>query len=322
MERQEPRHYIFHTKGVCPPEIHFDLTNAGCIQKLRFVGGGCPGNAELVGRLLEGRAVNEVLDGLTGIVCRNGTSCPDQLARALEAATHGELAPAESFRLAVDTRPHRKIGFVGDLDGNAAVWKVLHQAMVADGLDAVYCIGNLTAAAGTANADHDAILKAIRTQKIPALAGQRDWTYAHQESCTGESTIAPRNRDFLLRRPQVQQFQIGESIGLAFYGAYLQELPGYSDFDPFALEMNMVCNLSNFLEDTHVFPALEAMTPQFTARVVVFAQPRRWQQHTVGGVLFAGVGPACTPDTLAWGVLEHTPEGVSFTPHTSPFESE
>lgn len=322
MELQHPRRYIFETTGVCPPEIHFDLTDTNTIQNVRFVGGGCPGNAALVGRLLEGRAVEDILAGLSGIDCRNHTSCPDQLARALKAAVREELHPAESFRLAVDATPRRKIGLIGDLDGNPAALAALRKAMAADELETVYCIGNLTAESGAGNADNEALLRWVHKHNIAALAGQRDWVYAGNTSNGAENAISARGRDILLRLPQVQQFQMGEQIGMAFYGEYLQDLPAYSDFAPFALEMNMVCNLSNFMQDTCVFPALEAMTPQFTAQVVVFAQPRRWQQHTVGDVLFVGAGPACVDNILSWGVLEQCPEGVIFTTRTIPFEPE
>lgn len=46
--------------------------------------GGCAGNTQAVARLVVGRPVTEVVSLLKGIQCRNGTSCPDQLARALE----------------------------------------------------------------------------------------------------------------------------------------------------------------------------------------------------------------------------------------------
>ena len=48
-------------------------------------GGRCPGNTQGVAKLVVGRKVEEVIALLKGIQCRNGTSCPDQLARALEA---------------------------------------------------------------------------------------------------------------------------------------------------------------------------------------------------------------------------------------------
>ncbi len=53
--------------------------------------GGCPGNTQAVARLVVGRRVEEVVAVLKGIVCRAGTSCPDQLARALEAEVEGSL---------------------------------------------------------------------------------------------------------------------------------------------------------------------------------------------------------------------------------------
>ena len=76
--------FIYPTQGVCPPEIHFKVNN-GRLEEIRFVGGGCPGNAQLVARLLEGKPLAEALEYLVGIDCRNGTSCPDQLAAAVTA---------------------------------------------------------------------------------------------------------------------------------------------------------------------------------------------------------------------------------------------
>jgi hypothetical protein len=68
--------------------------------------------------------------------------------------------------------------------------------------------------------------------------------------------------------------------------------------------MNLVCRLSQFLQDQTVFPALAAMTPQFTTRVVLFSQPQNWGHWEVGGVHFMGVGRAWTETGLAWGLLE------------------
>lgn len=46
--------------------------------------GACPGNTQGVAKLVVGRKVEDVIALLKGIRCRNGTSCPDQLARAQE----------------------------------------------------------------------------------------------------------------------------------------------------------------------------------------------------------------------------------------------
>lgn len=71
------------TQGTCSRAIDYEVTD-GVITACRFVGG-CPGNTQGVARLAVGRKVEDVIAALKGIQCRNGTSCPDQLARALEA---------------------------------------------------------------------------------------------------------------------------------------------------------------------------------------------------------------------------------------------
>ena len=54
------------------------------IKKLKIIGG-CPGNTVGVSKLVEGRNIDEVIKMLKGIPCGiKGTSCPDQVARALE----------------------------------------------------------------------------------------------------------------------------------------------------------------------------------------------------------------------------------------------
>ena len=54
------------------------------IKKLQIIGG-CPGNTVGVSKLVVGRTVDEVIEMLKGIPCgMRGTSCPDQVARALE----------------------------------------------------------------------------------------------------------------------------------------------------------------------------------------------------------------------------------------------
>ena len=53
------------------------------IENVQFIGG-CTGNTQGVARLVKGMKVDEVISRLKGIQCRAGTSCPDQLSRALE----------------------------------------------------------------------------------------------------------------------------------------------------------------------------------------------------------------------------------------------
>lgn len=75
--------YRYTPQGVCSMQMIFEIDN-GIIKNLKIIGG-CPGNTVGVSRLVEGRTVDEVIEMLKGIQCgRKLTSCPDQVAKALE----------------------------------------------------------------------------------------------------------------------------------------------------------------------------------------------------------------------------------------------
>lgn len=74
--------FTFTTTGTCAQFIDVEIDQQQ-LKSVRFIGG-CRGNLEGISRLVQGRPISEVTELLRGINCRNGTSCPDQLARALE----------------------------------------------------------------------------------------------------------------------------------------------------------------------------------------------------------------------------------------------
>ena len=75
--------YIYNPEGVCSMQMIFEIEQ-NIIKSLKIVGG-CPGNTVGVSRLVEGRNIDEVIKMLKGIECGvKGTSCPDQVAIALE----------------------------------------------------------------------------------------------------------------------------------------------------------------------------------------------------------------------------------------------
>ena len=75
--------YTYKTKGTCSRQISFDIEN-GKVYNVEFLFG-CMGNTKGICNLVEGMDKDEVIDRLKGIDCNGrGTSCPDQLARALE----------------------------------------------------------------------------------------------------------------------------------------------------------------------------------------------------------------------------------------------
>lgn len=77
--------YVFNPKGVCSMQIQFEIDD-GIVKNVQFRGG-CNGNTQGVAKLAENRPATEIISLLKGIQCGGkGTSCPDQLARALEVA--------------------------------------------------------------------------------------------------------------------------------------------------------------------------------------------------------------------------------------------
>ena len=77
--------YEFGTHGICARQIIIDVDeDTETVNAVRFIGG-CSGNTQGVAALVKGRKIDEVVSLLKGIDCNyKGTSCPDQLARALE----------------------------------------------------------------------------------------------------------------------------------------------------------------------------------------------------------------------------------------------
>lgn len=70
---------------VCSQEMIIEL-DGETIKKVTIIGG-CAGNTLGVSHLIEGMNINEAIKRLKGIPCgMRGTSCPDQLAIALEEA--------------------------------------------------------------------------------------------------------------------------------------------------------------------------------------------------------------------------------------------
>ena len=76
----------YRPRGVCSQEINFEIED-NKVKNVSFIGG-CSGNLQGIGRLIEGMDVNEAISRIEGIRCGyKATSCPDQLAKALKEAT-------------------------------------------------------------------------------------------------------------------------------------------------------------------------------------------------------------------------------------------
>ena len=77
---------IYTTKGTCSRSIDVEIED-GIVKFVEFEGG-CNGNTQGIAKLVTGRPVEEVISLLEGTDCGGrGTSCPDQLAKALRQAS-------------------------------------------------------------------------------------------------------------------------------------------------------------------------------------------------------------------------------------------
>jgi uncharacterized protein (TIGR03905 family) len=75
--------YRYTPQGVCSMQMIFEI-DENIIKGLKIIGG-CPGNTIGVSKLVEGKSIDEIIGMLKGIPCgKKSTSCPDQIARALE----------------------------------------------------------------------------------------------------------------------------------------------------------------------------------------------------------------------------------------------
>lgn len=81
------RKTFFRTCPVVCSEAIYIETEGDIIRKVQYTKG-CNGNTKGVAALCEGRKVQDVIALLDGIDCKGrGTSCPDQLSRALKRLT-------------------------------------------------------------------------------------------------------------------------------------------------------------------------------------------------------------------------------------------
>jgi uncharacterized protein (TIGR03905 family) len=73
----------YKTNGTCSTRIHLEVED-GILKSVKF-DAGCSGNLEAISRLVVGMDAHDVIKRLKGTPCGSRrTSCPDQLARALE----------------------------------------------------------------------------------------------------------------------------------------------------------------------------------------------------------------------------------------------
>ena len=82
--------YTYKTKGVCSQNIIIDV-DGDKVQSVSYIGG-CNGNLQGIGALVQGMKIDDVISKLENIKCGfKNTSCPAQLAEALKKIKSGQV---------------------------------------------------------------------------------------------------------------------------------------------------------------------------------------------------------------------------------------
>lgn len=268
----------FRPTGVCPKEIHMD-TEGGILKELNFLGGGCPGNAQLVSKLLQGRSISELIPLLKGIPCREGTSCPDQVAKALEIELTVGLPAAESSILAVQESWER-IGVFSGIHGDSKTLKKVLGQLSDKKMDRLICLGGLMGS----ESSHEEIVSLLAKSEVILLQDPSELKInSHKKNPANDE-------EFLCQLPALLEFRLGELRGVAFHGGTMEEIPGYSEYDKYGADLNSIIYLTNYLRDDYVSQAFETLAKQFWAHLYVFNNTEEPLYKTLQNRHFVNVG--------------------------------
>ena len=76
--------FEYDPKGVCSRHYTFDIDENNVIQSLKVIGG-CQGNLSGISKIIVGMNIDHVIETFQGTDCHGkGTSCPDQISKALK----------------------------------------------------------------------------------------------------------------------------------------------------------------------------------------------------------------------------------------------
>ncbi len=248
----------FKPTGICPKEIHLDI-EGGILKELSFLGGGCRGNSYLICKILQGKRIEELIPLLRGIPCREGTSCPDQVAKALELDQKEGLPSAEMNILTIEERWER-IGVFSGIHGDLQNLKNVLEQLPGKKLDRLICLGGLVGETSL----HEEIVSQLVKAKVILLQDPSDLRIGQHKE------VSKTGKEFLSQLPGLIEFQLGKLRGIAFHGGAMEEIPGYSEYGKYGTDINAITYLTDYLRDEYVYPAFETLSKQFWANLYIF----------------------------------------------------
>ena len=87
----------YRTIGTCSRQILFEVDDNNILTDVKFLGG-CSGGLQALAKFTKGKPIKEVIEMCSGIKCKNDTSCPDQLSKALQNYIRAKEQPEEIVR--------------------------------------------------------------------------------------------------------------------------------------------------------------------------------------------------------------------------------
>lgn len=248
----------FKPQGICPKEIHLDI-EGGILKELSFLGGGCRGNSYLICKILQGKRIEELIPLLKGIPCREGTSCRDQVAKALELDQKEGLPTAEMNILTIEERWER-IGVFFGIHGDLQNLKEVLEQLSSKKLDRLICLGGLI----EEEFFHEEIVFLLVKAKVILLQDPSDLRIGQHKE------VSKPSEEFLSQLPTLLEFRLGNLRGIAFQGGAMEDTPGCSEYGKYGADINAIIYLSNYLRDEYVSPAFETLAKQFWAHLYLY----------------------------------------------------
>ncbi|HYA93706.1 MAG TPA: TIGR03905 family TSCPD domain-containing protein [Thermodesulfobacteriota bacterium] len=268
----------FKPTGICPKEIHLDI-EGGILKQLSFLGGGCRGNSHLICKILQGKRIEELIPLLKGIPCREGTSCPDQVAKALELDQKEGLPTAEMNILTVEEQWER-IGVFSGIRGDLQNLKKVLGQLSGKKFDRLICLGGLVGEGFF----RDEIFFELDKAKVILLEDPSDLRIRESKEVSNPGSQFPS------QLPALLEFRLGKLRGIAFHGGAMEEIPGYSEYAKYGADINAIIYLSNYLRDEYVSPAFETVAKQFWANLYIFNHTRDPLYKSLPNRHFVNVG--------------------------------
>lgn len=87
----------YRTLGTCSRQILYEVDENNILTDVKFLGG-CPGGLQALARFTKGKPICDVIKICEGIKCKNDTSCPDQLAKALKSYIKSQEEPTQTVK--------------------------------------------------------------------------------------------------------------------------------------------------------------------------------------------------------------------------------